>query len=312
MTFRTPAITATIDLGRIRSAAAAIVARTGVPVFAVVKADAYGCGAGRVVAALAGTVAGFATFTLAEAASAGIHAATALPVLAMGPPVDLPAADYRMAGVRPAVHDATQAATLCAAGPVLCVDTGMQRFACPADQVTAALAAGGCSEAFTHATRPEHVTRLLAAVGGRGLRLHAAATALLDRPDAWLDGVRPGLALYRDAVRIAVRLAECRDTRGPAGYTGFAATRHGVIPMGYSNGLRTGWCQVAGTRRWVLEVGMQTAFVELGVGDRPGDEVVLLGDGLSLEDQAQAWETSRQEVLLRLLQTATREYVGES
>ncbi len=259
-------------------------------------------------AALAGTVAGFATFSLAEAASARIHAATGLPVLAMGPPVDLPVADHLAAGVRPAVHDADQAAALRAAGPVLCVDTGMQRFACPAEQVDAVLAAGGCGEAFTHATRPEHVARLLAAAGGRGLRLHAAATALLDQPDAWLDGVRPGLALYRDAVRVAVRLVEGRDTRGPAGYTGFAASRHGVIPMGYSNGLRTGWCQVAGVRRRVLEVGMQTAFVELGPDDRRGDEVVLLGDGLTLEDQAQAWGTSRQEVLWRLLQMATREY----
>jgi alanine racemase len=286
MSSRTPAMTATIDLGRIRAAAEAIASRTGVPVHAVVKADAYGCGAERVVAALAGSVAGFATFSLAEAVGARIHAATGLPVLAMGPPVDLPASDHLAAGVRPAVHDADQAAALRAAGPVLCVDTGMQRFACPPEQVAAALAAGACGEAFTHATRPEHVTRLLAAVGGRGgLRLHAAATA-----------------------RVAVHLVECRDTRGPAGYTGFAATRHGVIPMGYSNGLRTGWCHVAGVRRRVLEVGMQTAFVELGPHDRRGDEVVLLGDGLGIEDQAQAWGTSRQEVLWRLLQTATREY----
>ena len=45
---------------------------------------------------------------------------------------------------------------------------------------------------------------------------------------------------------------------------------------------------------------MQSAFVELGPNDRVGDEVVLLGDGISEEDVAEAWGCGRQEALVRL------------
>src|SRR5438067_2019491 len=77
---------------------------------------------------------------------------------------------------------------------------------------------------------------------GRRLRLHAAATSLLDEPDARLDAVRPGLALYRGAVTAMTRLAEARASNGPIGYTGWHndGATHGVILAGYSHGLRPG------------------------------------------------------------------------
>jgi alanine racemase len=200
------------------------------------------------------------------------------------------------------VASAEQAQRLAACDPVLCVDTGMQRFGCPADEVEAVLRTGAIHEAFTHATRLEHVLKLQELLGGRGIKLHAAASSLLDEPRARLDAVRPGLACYRGAVRVTTTLLEVHRSRGPVGYGGFtsATGRHGVIIGGYSNGLSAGVCQVNGQRRKIAEVGMQSAYIEIGESDRAGDEVVLLGNGLSAAEVAAAWGCSEHEALLRM------------
>jgi alanine racemase len=57
---------------------------------------------------------------------------------------------------------------------------------------------------------------------------------------------------------------------------------------------------VNGNRRRILEVGMQSAYVEIGKSDRVGDEVVLLGEGLSELEVAGAWGTTEHECLTRL------------
>jgi len=77
-----------------------------------------------------------------------------------------------------------------------------------------------------------------------------------DAAAAWLDAVRPGLALYRGAARISARLVDARDTRGPTGYSGFVSStgRHGVILAGYSNAVRPGPCTVNGVRREIETV----------------------------------------------------------
>jgi alanine racemase len=147
-------------------------------------------------------------------------------------------------------------------------------------------------------------------VGGRGLRLHAAGSSLLDDPAARLDAVRPGLALYRGAVRVSTRLVEVRDSAGPAGYTGFAVPRHGVVLCGYFNGLRPGPCLVDGRPSRVLEVGMQSAFVECAAEDRVGGEVVLLGEGLGEDEVASAWGSAAHVPLVQLAAAGERQYVG--
>jgi alanine racemase len=45
---------------------------------------------------------------------------------------------------------------------------------------------------------------------------------------------------------------------------------------------------------------MQSAYVEVGAGERVGDEVVLLGEGLESRDLAGEWGMTPQEVLVRL------------
>lgn len=293
-----------LDRERLRSNARRIREMCGVPLYAVVKADGYGLGAAAVAEALRDVVDAFCVFSLREAAEADLWRRTGRPVLAIGPPDSADPADYAGQHVRPAVSTCEQARALRAARPVLCVDTGMQRFACPPAEVERALCDGGIDEAFTHATRLEHVRRLLELAGGRGLRLHAAASSLLERPEAHLDAVRPGMALYSGAVRVSARLAEVRRSDGPVGYGGFAATHHGVILVGYSHGLRRGPCILNGRRTVIPEVGMQSAYVETGPDDRVGDEVILLGDGLEAHDIAPSWGCTPHEVLLRLARAA--------
>jgi alanine racemase len=291
-------------------------ARAGVGLIAVVKADAYGLGAERVAETLADLVEAFYVFDLGEAIGYRLHALTGRPTIALlGDSID--PREYVAHGVRPAVWTVERATQLRDARPVLAVNTGQQRFAASDEPtIDAVLRAGACDEAFTHASTPAQATHFGSSMrdrrgpGGQPLRLHAAGTALLDDPSARFDAVRPGLALYRGAARVTSWLAEARDTRGPAGYSGFvpATGRHGVILAGYSNGIRPGVCLVNGTRRPILEVGMQSAFVELGPGDKAGDEVVLLGDGLGEDDIADAWDVNPQEALVRLCGAGERQY----
>jgi len=292
-----------IDLARIARNAEQIRQSTGVAVHAVVKANAYGLGIQRVARALADIVQGFCVFALDEAREADLWRLGGKPILAIGPPEVARVEEYRAAHVRPAVSTVEQAKRLREVGPVLSVDTGMQRFACPPERLVEVLAAGECGEAFTHAVRPEQARRLVELLGGKGLTLHAAGSALLDDPSCWLDAVRPGLALYRGAVTITAPLVEVRESRGPAGYTGFVVPRHGVILRGYSHGLRPGPCVINGRRSRVIEVGMQSSFVETESGDKIGDAVTILGGGLEAEEIAPAWKCSPQQVLVGMLKS---------
>lgn len=303
-------VQANIDLGRIRENVASIAQRCGVDVIAVVKSDGYGLGAARVAEAIADLVSGFCVFSLKEALAAKLWDVTRKPTFSLGPSSDIDAGEFIAAGVRPAVWTVEDAQRLRPARPVLCVDTGMQRFACPPQNVDAVIRAGEIDEAFTHATRLEHVALLSSIAGGRGLRLHAAASSLLDEPAARLDAVRPGMAIYRGAARVSSRLIEVRNSAAPAGYTGFFADRFGIILCGYSHGLRRGPCIVNGRRRRIIEVGMQSAFVELGPDDRSGDEVVLLGGGLTEADVGKSWECSEQQALATLTNAGIRSYIS--
>jgi len=298
---------AKIDFDRIRANAQGIAHECGVPVIAVIKANAYGLGAREVVGVLRDVVDGFYCFSFAEAVEAGTRD-TGKSTIAIGLDPSISADDYRSHHVRPAVWDSERAAKMRAARPVLIVDTGQQRFACPREQIDDVIRAGEIDEAFTHATRVEHARMLKDWCGRKQLRLHAAATSLLHEPDARLDAVRPGLALYRDAVRVTTRLLEARDTRGPTGYGGFvsATGRHGVIPGGFTAGARPGPCRINGQPHRILECGMQTSFVEIGARDKAGDEVILLGDDLTVEEIGAAWNVTPHEVLWRYASLVTR------
>jgi alanine racemase len=294
----------------VQSNAEAIARRTGVPVIAVVKADGYGLGARRVVEALRELAEAFYVLDAAETQPYADLQLKQSVIAMLGASDDV--SDYISQNIRPAVWTVERANLLRKARPVLSVDTGQRRFGCPVDQVDAVLHAGGCEEAFTHATTLVQVHLLKEATSGRVAKLHAAGTALLDEPQAWLDAVRPGLGLYEGAVRVTSRLLDARDVGGPAGYRGFLSStgRLGVFMGGYSDGLHAGsYCLVNGTRRRIPEIGMQSAFVELGPNDKAGDEVVLLGDGITEREVAAAWGTSPQEALYRLARCGEKTYL---
>jgi alanine racemase len=307
---RSPHVTVQVDLARVRANALAIKQRVRADVLAVVKADAYGLGAAQVIAVIADVVDGFCFFNLHEVVDIYYAGLSSKPAIVFQPAFPEVTSEWDRHHVRPVVASIEQAEAWRSWEPILSVDTGQQRFACPPQDVDAALRAGKCREAMTHASTPEQVRRFRELVGGRGLRLHAAGSALLEEPTAWFDAVRPGLALYRGAARVSARLVEVRDSTGPAGYTGFVTPRHGVILCGYSNGLRAGPCLMNGRRSRVLEVGMQTAFVECEPPDRAGDEVVLLGGGLSEDDVAAAWGTPPHTALVQLAGAGERRYLS--
>ena len=118
------------------------------------------------------------------------------------------------------------------------------------------------------------------------------------------------MALYQGAVTVTTPLVHAADSTGPAGYSGFVVPRFGVIMMGYSSGLRVGPCRVNGTPRRVLEVGMQSAFVEIGPSDRVGDDVTLLGPELPPQAVAATWHGTPQAVLVSLATSGLRTYLN--
>ena len=307
-----PDVNVTIDLNRVRENAQAIASATGRPLLAVVKADAYGLGATDVAQTLADIASGFYVFRPQESLDAELDRFGGKHIVALQC-AGASASDLIGRSIHPVVWELESTAAWRAAKPVLSIDTGQGRFGCEPSQVAAIVAAGDITEAMTHATTIEQVERF-----GEALRdapavtfRHAAGSALLSQPSAWLDVVRPGLALYEGAVRVTARLVEVRDSRGqPAGYTGFRVERYGVILIGYSNGVRRGPCAVNDRITQLLEVGMQSAFVALSPGDVVGDEVQLLGDRCDAQTIAHAWGASAQEVIFRLSRSGVRHVIG--
>ena len=176
------------------------------------------------------------------------------------------------------------------------------------------------------------------------LRHLANSAATLTNPSAALDLVRPGLAIYglspvpdlgrpedfglREAMRLTARLVNVKDA--PAGqgvsyghqYTTTEATRLGLVPLGYSDGIprhagNAGPMRVRGsTLRIAGRVCMDQVVLDLGAGSDavPGDEVVLLGRGADGDPTAQDWAeaagTINYEIVTRLGARVPRVYVG--
>ncbi|MCW1805733.1 alanine racemase [Brachybacterium squillarum] len=165
----------------------------------------------------------------------------------------------------------------------------------------------------------------------------ANSAATLTRPDLHRDIVRPGLALYgyapvptdlelRPAMSLTSRLALVKEV--PEGQSvGYGrthvtsrATRLGLVPIGYADGLH----RTASGRAEVLvrtaegdlrapqvgRISMDQIVVDLGPDSaaRAGDEVVLFGAGApSAEDWARAAGTIPYEVLTSVSGRVARE-----
>lgn len=296
-------ITITVDLDRIRSSAVEIRRRTGVPLIAVIKADAYGLGAPQVAAAIADIADDFAYFTPDEARAVG------RPGLIMGPPTGDPA-EYREFGLRPTITTREQAQRFRGLRLAINADTGMQREGCPLEEVDELLAYAGSDELYTHAVGVSSAKILRDFRGNRPLKLHAASTSLLDCPEAWLDAVRPGYALYRGALRVTGRLVHVRRTTGPVGYSRFEYPYIGILNCGYAYGMQPAPVLINGRPQHILEVGMNTCLISVDPRDQAGDEVVLVGDDLTAEALAVELKVRPHEILCRYSGLGDRVYLG--
>src|ERR1051326_6811082 len=205
---RSRSVSVVIDLDQVRASAEEIRRRTGVPIIAVVKADGYGCGAAEVIDALSAVAEEFAFFSIAEAQRLIADGQAKLPksklapgttALILGPP-DADPPEYRELGLRASVGTIEEAEAFKNQPVAIHVDTGMQRFGLPPEHFDEVRRRCDAVDAYTHAIRPEAAVALRQAASGKVQFLHAAASTLLDFPDAWLDAVRPAIALYRGAV----------------------------------------------------------------------------------------------------------------
>jgi alanine racemase len=215
-----------IDLDAIGQNVARLCAIAGVPLMAVLKADAYGHGAVRVArAALAAGASWLAVATLGEARTlrdAGIDA----PVLVLGYTPPWQAREAVLLGVDATVWEFEAARAFATAGADLGrqarvqieVDTGLARLGLrPADAVpllrtlrdqgapvvvglyTHLATADSADETFAREQlrRFDAVVREAEAAGLRPPLVHALNSAgLLRFPEAHYDLVRPGIALY--------------------------------------------------------------------------------------------------------------------
>ena len=141
----------------------------------------------------------------------------------IGPPLKAMEPDaYTEHRARPAVSNADEAMQLADAGPVLCVDTGMQRFACPPERLAEVMRAGAITEAYSRATSNRAGGEARRADRGPGIKRGGT------RPGrrCWENRPRgstqfsPGMALYRGTARITSRLLRCASRTGQSAIRG--------------------------------------------------------------------------------------------
>ena len=362
-----------VDLRALRHNLTLLRQRTtaGVRLLAAVKADAYGHGLLPVARALA--AAGADAFGVATAAEALTLRAAGVPgeVLLFGPVgagiVELVAADVALTVARPADLEAIAAADAGSRARVhVKVDTGMGRLGLPPAEARRLVAAVDRSPAaelegvWTHlasADEPDAAeagsatdrqvaafAALLTQLERDGLRprwAHAANSAgLLVRPDAHLDLVRPGIALYGQPASawLARRAPELRPilrvdapvtfvkrvaAGTPISYGGtWTAARDTVIAtvrLGYADGYpRSLSSRAAAGHRGlrvpvVGRVCMDQLMLDLGPeGDaEPGERVDLVGgDAPTAFELAADAGSFVYELLTRIGPRVVRRYHG--
>ena len=266
---------AEVDLAAVRHNVSALKGRAGVPLMAVVKADAYGHGAVPVSrAALESGADSLAVVTAEEGAElrgAGMGA----PILVFTdlPPEGLLAArQHRLAVTAHSVESAKRIAAVDGLAAHLKVNTGMNRWGVEPSEVGEArkILGSQLTGVYTHfssADSDASETRrqmarfdaVLADQPLRGLTVHAAnSAALLWHPKSRYDLVRPGIALYglhpggddpaaeglRPAMTLKSYVAGIRRLLPGEGvsygltYRAEAPTFAATVPVGYAEGYR--------------------------------------------------------------------------
>lgn len=328
------------------------------PVLAVIKNNGYGLGvveAARLLEGLA-PIAGFAVVKLNEAVrlrEAGVRK----PVLLMGPLGESDLEEAAARDVAPMVYTPVGVVLERLAGrlgrpiPVhVCVDTGIGRVGVPYTQAAPLirdLAARpgvrieGTMMTFTEDPEfdREQLRRfgaLCGSLASDGLRLgrrHAASSfALFQHPDAFLDMVRPGMAIYgvypepafrglgamdlHPALSLKARVAHVKRLRkgDSAGYNRAYVAREDVwvatLPVGHADGLpreaaKGGRVRI-GDRLYPLVASVSASHCIAELGPEPrvqaGDVATLFDwqDGSRPEDLAASFGGSVYDLLMHL------------
>jgi len=169
------------------------------------------------------------------------------------------------------------------------------------------------------------------------LRHVANSAAILQFPESYFDLVRPGLmtyGVYPTGVAQSVEIAPTLTWRSRVAYSKItkpgrpvsygslwqaeAETRIVTIPCGYADGYfrrMTNRAQVAVNKKKYPQVGricMDQFMVNVGVDEaQVGDEVVLLGDGISAHDLAEWMGTNEYEVLTSISARVPRVFLTD-
>lgn len=367
---------AVVDLAAIARNVRSIKALVGpaVRLMAVVKADAYGHGLVPVARAALAAGAERLGVALPEEGTALRAAGIRAPILVLGPTPPEQAEAVAAASLDQMVHSAALAEALSRAARKvrrraavhLKVDTGMGRVGVPVEEVGALARAVGrlpgltlrgvmthfaAADARDPTFAREQLRRFHAALGspelrGRpGLLRHAAnSAATFALPEARLDMVRTGIALYgcppslevpppvalHPALTLETRVAQVRWV--PAGGTiSYGCTfvaptrmRIAILPVGYGDGYprafsNRGVVLLRGKRAPVVgRVCMDMVMLDVtGIPDvGEGDSAVLLGaqgtEVISADSWAALADTISYEVLCGITARVPRLYVGKA
>jgi alanine racemase len=313
------------------------------PILAVVKNNGYGLGVANAARALepSSAVFGFAVVKLAEAVALR-EAGITKPILLMGPFDEAGLEEAVARDVMPMVYtpigDVIDRVAAKRGRPIplhVCVDTGIGRVGVPHAQAPplvrdlagrSSVRLEGLMMTFTEdpAFDPEQLARFVAlgeSLERGGVRIakrHAASSfALFQRKDAFLDMVRPGMALYgaysepefrrlgvldlRPAVSLKARVVYVKQLKKgeSAGYNrAYRAERDvwvATLPVGHADGLprvaaKGGKVRIGGQLYpLIASVSASHSIVEIGPEPR-----VAIGDVATLFD---AQEGSRPEDL---------------
>jgi alanine racemase len=228
------------------------------------------------------------------------------------------------------------------------IDTGMGRLGCPPERAPALARriarsprlrlAGTMTHFASSETDPEFTClqfeRFLAVLDrfdvDPGIRHASNSGAVLRHPEMALDAVRPGLAVYgfvgdglRPALSLRALVTRVQDV-APGESVGYGrawvaerTTRIATVAIGYEDGImrsraNRGCVVVAGRRAPLVgRVSMDAIAVDVSEvpGVRPGDQVTLIGEGITADEVAEWSDTISHEVLTSLGNRVARRYL---
>jgi alanine racemase len=356
-----------VHAANLRVNAAAVHALAKRPLLAVIKNNGYGCGVANVARILEplDAIAGFAVVKLNEAHAlrdAGIRK----PVLLMGPVDEPELVDVVRRRVMPMVYAGAAALKNVAARSAqgvdihICVDTGLGRVGVPHRQAesfirelaaTKGIRIRGLMMTFTEDQSFDReqlqrfnalAFRLHGAGIDAGVRHAASSYTLFQHPDAMLDMVRPGMALYgiypepafrqlrvldlKPAVALKTRVAYVKrlEPGETAGYNRAYVARSpawiATLPVGHADGLprvaaKGGRVRINGALYPIVaSVSASHTIVEIGHhrAVNIGDEATLFDwtEGSRPEDFAAACGASVYDLTMHLNPTLPRRVVS--